>query len=70
MKWNYNYKSNKPMKFLVRANGKEWEVYGNPENDKMAEAFTIATNVYHCHGEVTLVDGETGQVLILVQHPL
>ena len=68
MKWNYKIK--KPMKFLVRANGKGWEVYGNPNNDKMAEAFTIATNVYHCHGEVTLVDGETGQILISVQHPL
>lgn len=36
----------------------------------MAEAITIATNVYYCHGEVTLIDGETGQILILVQSPL
>ena len=70
MDWNYNCKIKKPMKFLVRANGKEWIVYGNPNNEKMAEAITIATNVYHCHGEVTVVDGDTGQVLILVQHPL
>lgn len=57
-------------KFLLTANGKSWEVYYNSNNDKMAEAFAIAANVYHCHGEVTLIDGETGQVLILVQHPL
>ncbi len=62
-------KTTNAKKFLLRANGKEWEVYYNSKNDKMAEAIAIATNVYQCHGEVTLIDGETGQILILVQHP-
>lgn len=56
-------------KFLLSANGKHWEVYYNSNNDKMAEAIAIATNVYYCHGEVTLADCETGQILILIQHP-
>ena len=52
--------------FQIRANNKTWNIQGRIENSRITEALTIAQNVYEIYDEVTIVDNDTGEILVLI----
>jgi pimeloyl-CoA synthetase len=63
------YKSHNTTKrynFEVRANNKTWNVQGNIEHSRITEALAIAQNVFAIYDEVTIIDNDTGEVLVLI----
>ena len=52
--------------FQIRANNKTWNIQGYAENSRLTEALAIAKNVYAIYDEVTIVDNDTGEILVLI----
>ena len=67
MKLLYNsHNTPKRYNFEIRANNKTWNIQGNIENSRMTEALAIAKNVYAIYDDVTIIDNDTGEILVLI----
>ena len=61
-----SYNTTKRYNFEIRTNRKVWNVQGNIEQSRMDEAIAIAKNVYAIYNKVTIIDNDTGEILILI----